>query len=261
MSNTPLISIITPCFNHGIYLDDAIESIKKISTNYTYEHIIANDGSTDDFTINKLKELQKKGYNVIHQPNMGLAAARNNAIDASKGKYILPLDSDNKLHANYLTTAINVLEKKPGIDIVYADAQFFEKENAIVKPGAFDIGRIALANYIDACAVIRKTVFNKIGGYDGCMPAMGNEDWEFWIRAFVNGASFYYLNEIGFYYRVTQSSMRLGITQNNFEANHKYILGKLGDKVIRAMLKGFNNWNYIQKNKVKAAIQLLTGRL
>ncbi len=71
MPNT--LSIITPCYNHGQYLDDAIESIVAINTPYSYEHIIINDGSTDEFTLQKIPgNLKAKVIRIIHQQNMGL---------------------------------------------------------------------------------------------------------------------------------------------------------------------------------------------
>ena len=68
-------------------------------------------------------------------------------------------------------------------------------------------------NYIDACAVFRKTVWEEVGGYDGNMPAMGNEDWEFWIHIFFKKGVFYYLDQPCFYYRVSSTSMRVSVTE------------------------------------------------
>src|SRR5258706_5799107 len=172
-----LVSIITPCYNHGNYLDEAIASIPYSDIGSgEIEHIIINDGSTDKQTIDKLNELQRKGYNVINQNNLGLAAARNNGISGAKGKYIIPLDCDNKLHPNYFTRAIDILEKFESIDVVYGNAQFFGNENILYRPGQFNIVAMLKKNCIDACAVYRKSMWNKTGGYDEDMPAMGNED-------------------------------------------------------------------------------------
>ncbi len=128
-----LISLITPCYNHGKYIDEAIASIPYNKLNCEIEHIIINDGSTDPFTLKKLNQLGENGYNVIHQENMGLATARNNGIKMAKGKYILPLDSDNKLNENYFTKAVKVLENNETIDVVYGDSIFFGEENCYRK--------------------------------------------------------------------------------------------------------------------------------
>ena len=92
----PLISIVIPCYNHGQYIDEAIISVEEYK-NKDYEIIIINDGSTDNFTNIRLEELKEGGYNVIVQKNQGLGKTRNNGIKIANGKYILPLDADNKI--------------------------------------------------------------------------------------------------------------------------------------------------------------------
>lgn len=257
----PLVSIITPCYNQGIYLDDAIASIPYSEVSYEIEHIIINDGSTDPFTIEKLNELEQQGHFIIHQSNQGLAAARNNAIRMAKGKYIIPLDGDNKLHLNYLTKAIDILEKDSCVDIVYGNAIFFGLKEKIARPGKFYITKILKGNYIDACAVYRKDIWNITKGYDTDMPGMGNEDWEFWIHAFFKGARFFYLNEHCFFYRVTNTSMRLSITKDNFQFNRDFILNKHRSYFLDFFLLNYHRINYLKLHVYKASINLLLNRL
>lgn len=69
------VSIVIPCYNHGQYLDEALQSIHQAQAG-PVEILIVNDGSTDPATIEKLRSLEQQGYRVIHQPNQGLAAAR-----------------------------------------------------------------------------------------------------------------------------------------------------------------------------------------
>ena len=64
----PQVSIVIPCYNHGHYLHDALESVKQCDA-ALYEVIIVNDGSNDTATIDVLKELELQGYTVIHKPN------------------------------------------------------------------------------------------------------------------------------------------------------------------------------------------------
>ena len=46
----PRISVVIPCYNHGKYIDETIESIDRITDKNLYEIIIVNDGSTDEYT-------------------------------------------------------------------------------------------------------------------------------------------------------------------------------------------------------------------
>jgi hypothetical protein len=62
-------------------------------------------------------------------------------------------------------------------------------------------------NFIDACAIFRKTAWERCGGYDEKMPSQGFEDWDFWCRVALNGGAFYHVAEILFDYRIREDSM------------------------------------------------------
>lgn len=205
----PKISIIITCYNLGIYLEEAISSIKEYKPLDDCEIIVVNDGSTDKFTIEILDRiaLQDKSVFVHNQLNLGLAKARNNGIRLAKGRYIIPLDADNKLRPEFITRTIVILYSNPDIDVVFGDAKFFGNKNAIWKGKPFDISEMVLNNYIDACAGIKKTTWEEIGGYDENMPVMGFEDWDLWLRMAVKGCRFEYIEEILFDYRVRDNSM------------------------------------------------------
>jgi glycosyltransferase involved in cell wall biosynthesis len=204
----PLISIIIPCYNHGAYIEETLGSINKNEIKHPLEIIIVDDGSSDPATLQKLEELKTKGYTILQQNNAGPAAARNNGISHAKGKYILPLDADNKLMAAYINTAIPILEND-GYDIVYCNPVFFGDAGLaerIFKSAPFDIGTLLEGNYIDNCAVYRKEVWEKNKGYDTNVPYYGHEDWEFWINAYSNGFKFLFLKQRLFYYRILANS-------------------------------------------------------
>lgn len=222
----PIISIIIPCYNHGMYIQDALDSIDNAKGSYAVEVIIVNDGSTDQDTIEKLKELEKRGYFVLNQLNIGLANARNNGIKLAKGKYILPLDSDNKVLKSYLNEAIDIFEKNEFLDIIYGNALYFEGKDGDWIVGEYNLFELVSCNYIDACAIYRKSVWEKIGGYDEKMPAMGAEDWDFWINASFAGFRFYYFKENCFNYRVLNNSMIHTLSNNNRKLITEYIQDK-----------------------------------
>jgi len=261
MNKEVVLSIITPCYNQGQYINEIIESIQLINTPYSFEHIIINDGSSDELTVRKLEDLSKNGFKIIHQKNMGLATARNNAISVAKGKYILPLDADNKLHENYLTKAIDILEKENKIDIVYGNAIYFEDENKLYSPGEFEFASLLKANYIDTCAVFKKAIWQKVGGYDPFMPAMGNEDWEFWINCFLQKANFFYLNQECFYYRVRNDSMSVITTRPAFALNRAYILNKHIDAILNYYVRQIGQLQYMNdfytNHRFRTAAKLL----
>ncbi|MBD2078129.1 glycosyltransferase [Phormidium sp. FACHB-592] len=201
------LSIVIPCYNHGEYLLDALSSIQAC-LDPVYEVIIVNDGSNDPLTVNLLGYLKDQGYFVLDQNNQGLAHARNNGIAKASGRYILPLDADNKIRPDYILKGIEVLDQNPDIGVVYGKPEWFgEGERSWQLPEKFDVTQLVLGNYIDACAVYRKALWEDCGGYDPCMPIAGLEDWDLWLSAVERGWKFRYIPEVLYDYRVRANSM------------------------------------------------------
>lgn len=90
-----ILSIIIPTYNSEATIGRAIESCLKLDVNY--EIIVVDDGSSDK-TISTIKEqYQYKNIKIFQQSHLGAGSARNKGILNAKGKYILFLDSDDKL--------------------------------------------------------------------------------------------------------------------------------------------------------------------
>lgn len=208
MSNQILISVVIPCYNDGSFLKEAIDSVKSHAVNSSYEIIIADDCSDDSTTLSILNSYTTDPQiKLLHsEQQKGPSAARNRAISNSVGKYILPLDADNRLTDLYFDKGVELLENNPDIDVVYADCCYFEKKTGYKKVGDLDIARLLVANYIDTCAIYRKSLWNSLEGYDELIT-LGVEDWDFWLRSILAGASHKYLSECGFEYRVHANSL------------------------------------------------------
>lgn len=213
------LSVVIPCYNHGEFILQAIASVESCQAK-VYEILIVNDGSTDPLTQKVLQALSDRGYSVIHQENQGLAIARNHGISLAKGRYILPLDSDNKIRPNYITKAIEILDNEPEVGVVYGNFEFFGGVTGVQEVPEFDINLILRGNYIDACAVFRKTAWQDAGGYDGKIPEqLGYEDWDFWLSVAEKGWHFYHIDEVLFDYRLRSNSMvsRCNIPEKRWE--------------------------------------------
>lgn len=227
----PLVSVVIPCFNQGHFIADAIKSVQ-LSTYSNFEIIIVNDGSTDSETNAFLGNLKADGLSVIFQENQGLAGARNTGIQKARGEFILPLDADNMIRSGFMSKSVEILVAHPDVSVVYGNAEVFGSKSGQLIPGPFNLQRMMLGNYIDACAIIRKSVFEKVGLYDK-MPVMGYEDWDLWLRiGFANGR-FYYLNEIVFDYRMVANSMMRTVNANIAKQNEieLYFSRKYDDKL------------------------------
>ncbi|MFM8806989.1 MAG: glycosyltransferase [Sphingomonadales bacterium] len=201
------VSIITACYNHGIYLDEMVQSVRASLADIAYEHIIVDDGSTDPFTKQKLGQLSEQGIIVLTQSNQGLGAARNTGIRKALGGLILPLDCDNKLCFGFVQRALPIFLQEPQVGVVYGDALLFGEKAGYSTVGSFNLQRLMLSNYIDACALFRRSAWERIGGFDENRSIMMWSDWDFWLRVAFSGARFYYLPMAAFEYRVLSHSM------------------------------------------------------
>lgn len=200
------VSVVVPCFNHGEVLPEAVASVTSMRRS-DVELIVVDDGSTDQRTRAEMDSLAARGVHVIRQENKGLAAARNAGVRASRGKYILPLDADNRIRPEYIDYGIRILDENPKIGVVYGDAQFFGTYAGRWCVGPFNREQLMQQNCIDACAVYRRNIWEQNGGYDGTMPVQGFEDWDFWLGAIEHGWEFAYVPEILFDYRKADDSM------------------------------------------------------
>lgn len=191
-----LVSVIIPCYNQGRYLQQAVDSVLA-STYENIEIIVVNDGSYQDVEVLKTFSAQKT--KIINQENQGVSIARNNGIRESKGKYILPLDADDKIHPEYIEKAVKVFNNNK-IGIVYSEAEFFGSKTGKWNLEIYKFPNILYKNVIFCSALFRKSDWENINGYKQEMN-LGCEDWEFWITLIENGAEVYQIPERLFYYR------------------------------------------------------------
>ena len=204
----PVISIVIPCYNSGEFLPAALESVRSYPGPEPYEVVVVDDGSTDARTQEVLLQAAAQGCQVIYQQNKGPAAARNMGIAHARGEYILFLDSDNKIRPDYIRRGVAVLRQQPEVGVVYGKASFFGEVAAPRFAGQpFDFYQLLKENYIDMCSVIRRRMWEELGGLDEVRLLMGHEDWEFWIRAAGAGWQFQYVDEILFDYRIRSNSL------------------------------------------------------
>src|SRR6516225_7602089 len=219
------VSIIIPCYNHGAMLREALASVGEARNANLLEVIIVDDGSSDTETTGILDEVAEADYRLVRQPNRGVGAARNVGVQLAKGEFILPLDSDNRLREVYLNEGVSLLKNNPGIGVVHADLEFFGERSGRWHVPNFDLVSLIRTNFIDACALYRKNLWEEVGGYDEQMPRMGLEDWDFWLRVAFHGGTFVHLPRIGFDYRVRRDSMIVKTRRRTAEiVNH--IFGK-----------------------------------
>lgn len=113
----PAISVIIPVFNAERFLDRCIGSVRD-QTFSDWEVVCVDDGSTDrtGVMLDGYAELDPR-IRVIHKVNEGVSVARNVALDAAQGRFILFLDSDDFLHPQAMEITFSLAERD-GSDVV-----------------------------------------------------------------------------------------------------------------------------------------------
>ena len=200
-----LVSVIVPCYNYAHFLGEALDSVLA----QTYPHwecIIINDGSPDN-TEEVALEYCKKDSRIkyFYKENGGHSSARNLGIKNSTGKYILPLDPDDKIADYFLEKAVKVLDSDSNVKIVCLETQLFGDSDQIIKMRPFDLRTLLIINYLVNTCLYKKSDFEKTNGYDTSM--LGFEDWDLWISILKSGGNVIELPFIGYYYRKKEESI------------------------------------------------------
>lgn len=217
------VSIIIPCFNQAKFVEEAITS----ALNQTYKNIeiiCVNDCSTDNSkeVISKFKNIKF----IDLKENKGVINARNLAIDASSGEYILPLDADDIIEPTYVEKAAKILNENPEIGIVYCKAKFFGTKNEYWDLPEFSEEKMYFTNCIFVSALFRKRDFLKVNKYKENMQS-GCEDWDLWLSIIEEGFKVYKINEILFYYRQHSIKTRMNAASESTDWHINLILNHL----------------------------------
>jgi glycosyltransferase involved in cell wall biosynthesis len=120
VSGTPLVSVLTPSFNHARWLPENLRSVAGQSYR-NIQHVVMDGGSTDA----TVGILEQAGEGVVWQsrPDQGQSDAINRAFRASSGDIIGWLNSDDAYFSrDVVARAVEAFESDPGIGVVYGHA-------------------------------------------------------------------------------------------------------------------------------------------
>lgn len=185
--NETLISVIMPTYNRGYIIEKAIKSVIK-QTYSIWELIIVDDASNDD-TEEIVKNIKDSRIHYIkNQKNMGANYSRNLGCRIAKGEYFAFLDSDNYWVPQKLEKQINILNNADEVAFVFCRVELKQGITHKIPEDNFDVGKLeeilCRHNVIDTNTVlIRRSVFEKVGGFDNVMPRY--QDWEIFFRIVV----------------------------------------------------------------------------
>ena len=209
-ADEPLVSVIIPCYNYGNFIIGAIESVLA-QTYKRFEILVINDGSTDLFTLNVLKNLSNAKVKVFHQKNQGLAQTRNNGAMMAAGKYLCYLDPDDLFEPTYLEMTLSLLESDESLGSCYSWVHCFGEFDSIWKTQDLDPYLLRQRTTAPSQSVIRKQAWQSVKEwngsgfltkYDGYF-----EDWVFWIDMVQCGYRGQVIPEPLIRYRVHKASL------------------------------------------------------
>jgi glycosyltransferase involved in cell wall biosynthesis len=168
------VSIVITCYNLGEYLEEALSSA--LAQTYSdFEVLLIDDGSTDAQTITLLDHLpQHPRLRMLRTGNQGVARARNTAIAAACGDYILPLDADDRIMPGYLTCAVAVLNQRPEVGFVGCHYRLFEENHSTYTPTHYQLPDLLVENVVPVTSLFRRSAWKQVGGY---YPEIAIEDW------------------------------------------------------------------------------------
>lgn len=191
LSHAPLISIVTPSFNQGLFLEKTIESV--LSQRYpNLEYIIQDGGSTDD-SVNIIKRYQSQLKHWESARDHGQSQALNLGFKHATGEIMAYLNSDDLLMAGSLHYVAHYFATHPEVDVVYGHRVIINEEDQ-------EIGRWVLSPHHERAFIYadfvpqetlfwRRRIWEKAGGRidESFRFAM---DWDLLLRFLNAGATF-----------------------------------------------------------------------
>lgn len=192
-SKVPMISVIMGIYNCQDTLAEAMDSL----LNQTYEDfeiVLCNDGSTDNTLAvaqDYVARYPEKVVLIENEKNMGLNFTLNHCLQVARGKYIARMDGDDLSIPNRFEKEVTFLEAHPEYALVSVFLELFDEEGMWghitypIEPEPGDI--VTTTPFSHAGAMIRKSVFDEVGGYSEGKRLMRVEDRHLWYKIYKAG--------------------------------------------------------------------------
>ena len=202
MNDTELISVVIPCFSRGHFVEETIESIQR----QTYSHwevILVDDGAEEPETVAAIEAVERQalpGVRVVHEPHGGLPHARNRGFQLARGRYVIPIDSDDFLEPEMMEICLRTMRAHPAAGYAYFDYRVFGDSNFIHDAGDYNLYRLMHENFLAHCLFLRREAWEDVGGYDE-WHRFSYEDWHFALQLGAHGWFGHYIPKVLFNYR------------------------------------------------------------
>lgn len=190
-----MITIITPSFNQGIYVERTIQSVLRQNIP-KLEYIVIDGGSTDN-TLTIL-DYYSEDLTYISEQDKGQSDAVNKGLRKASHEIIGWLNSDDIYYPDTLRIVLNYFDKHPDVDVIYGKANHIDQLDHIIEP--YPVEKWNLKRLKQTCYISQPAVFfrKRILAHHGLL----NEnlhfcmDYEFWLRLAIAGVKFAFLPQV-----------------------------------------------------------------
>jgi glycosyltransferase involved in cell wall biosynthesis len=183
LSPLPKVSIITPSFNQGRFLEAAIRSV--LDQDYSnIEYIIVDGGSTDE-SVEIIKKYEQRLAWWVSEKDRGHADALNKGFSQATGEILAWLNSDDIYFPSAVSDAVSVLKSRADVGMVYGDADLIDDSGAIV--GQFGSKQTSYRQMLrgsvhipQATTFFRADLWRQVGPLD--LSLFFSFDYDLWVR-------------------------------------------------------------------------------
>lgn len=186
----PLVSIVTPSYNQGEYIEETIRSV--LSQDYPrIEHIVVDGGSTDN-TLEILRKYEGRLQWTSGKDN-GQTDALNKGFKKAKGTVLAWLNSDDIYYPGAISRAMAAFRANPGAGIVYGMGNYIDTKGRKIgeyPTMPFDYDELAESNFIcQPSAFFTAAALRAAGELDEGLDYV--MDYDLWIRMARNSRAVY----------------------------------------------------------------------
>jgi glycosyltransferase involved in cell wall biosynthesis len=179
----PLVSIVTPSYNQGRFLDATIQSV--LAQDYpNLEYLVVDGGSTDE-SLEVIKRYAHRLAWWVSEPDRGQTDAINKGFGRARGEILAWLNSDDVYLPGTVSQAVAFLQAHPDAGMVYGDAHFIDWRGAVIGrfPAAQTDYRKLRRGYVhipQQASFFRASLWRQVGPLDpSFFFAM---DYDLWVR-------------------------------------------------------------------------------
>lgn len=224
----PVVSIVIPCYNGELYIEDTLTSILS-QEGVEFEVIIIDDGSTDK-TAKKINGFKDTRIKYFYQINAGVSRARNVGFKKTRGEFVIFFDSDDIMPRDFILSRVVKMKLNKEIDFLSGNVLKFGEtgyfDEVFKGPDGFNFeSQILLYDqHVVTCPsnFIFKTEFLKKNKLDFPIVLSSTADRYYLLMCKKFGQVGFFEDIVPLHYRVTRNSMSNNMSINLVRDNEKY---------------------------------------